>query len=79
MLTLNLKFKHSIAKVISQCHNIVAYIHRSAQAKETLHTFQRDAKVKVVGVIQAVQTRWNSTYSMLSRLKEIKTQLIETL
>jgi len=81
---INLVVKHSledrtIANIISKCHNIVTYIHKSPQALETLQNFQKEAGVDVLGVIQSVPTRWNSTFLMLNRLLKIKIHLLSTL
>jgi len=44
-----------------------------------LQNFQKEAGADVLGVIQSVPTRWNSTFLMLNRLLKIKIHLLSTL
>jgi len=80
----NLVVQHSLelgrpAMLLAKCRAIVTYIHKSAQALERLHEYEDEMKSPKLGVIQDVETRWSSTFLMLSRLHQIREPLIKTL
>lgn len=80
----NLVVKHSLelsepASLVAKCRAIVTHIHKSAQALEKLHEYEQELSCPKLGVVQDVEGRWSSTYSMLSRLVRIQEPLIKTL
>lgn len=61
--------------VLAKCKAIVAYYRHSTLASDKLKIIQRNLKKKELKLIQHVDTRWNSSLHMLSRIKEVRDEL----
>ena len=55
----------AVEDVISCVKKVVTFFHRSYKAKEELATKQQQLGLKNHSLIQAVDTRWNSSFQML--------------
>ncbi|XP_063366204.1 zinc finger BED domain-containing protein 4-like [Cydia splendana] len=62
----------NIITILKKCRKVVGHFHRSEQARRYLNTFQKTLNLPEHTLFQDVETRWNSTYLMLSRLIEQK-------
>ena len=60
-----------LLKILSRCHNTVAYFHRSVLANDALQKHQKlgNPNKKPLSLIQDVSTWWNSTYSRTSIIR----------
>ncbi|XP_067010494.2 E3 SUMO-protein ligase ZBED1 isoform X1 [Anabrus simplex] len=83
--TLNLVVKQAmsavpeIENIREKCRRIVGFIKSSCSAKEKLEAVQQQLDKPRHKLIQEVETRWNSTFSMFSRLHEQKQCIAVTL
>lgn len=59
-----------ITQLRTKCRDLVTYFKKSVLASGTLTEIQKRLGVSQHKVIQEVETRWNSTYSMFERLIE---------
>ncbi|XP_026284719.2 zinc finger BED domain-containing protein 4-like [Frankliniella occidentalis] len=64
-----------IETLLSKCRLIVGHYNHSNKSHERLQQVQKRLGLKEHELIQSVDTRWNSTYLMLDRLKEQKEAL----
>ncbi|RVE44917.1 hypothetical protein evm_010464 [Chilo suppressalis] len=78
---LNLIIKDALQNVeelkalLDKCKAIVTYFRHSTLASDKLKIIQRDPNKKELKLIQHVDTRWNSSLHMLSRIKEVRDEL----
>lgn len=76
--TLNLTVKDGLGEnkqlaiILQKCKNIVSHFKHSALSAEKLANMQTQMNTPQLKIKQDVATRWNSTYTMLQRLIEIK-------
>lgn len=70
--TLNLVIKAvpEVAQLLTECSSIISFFHHSAKATEKLKRIKKQLKVAKHKLIQSVETKWNSVFSMLERLHE---------
>ncbi|KAK0147477.1 Zinc finger BED domain-containing protein 1 [Merluccius polli] len=61
-----------LAELRAKCRKMVTYFRTSTTAKETLAAVQKQMGRPVLKMIIEVDTRWNSTFSMLQRLYEVR-------
>ena len=61
-----------LAELRAKCRKMVTYFRTSTTAKETLASVQKQMGRPVLKLIIEVDTRWNSTFSMLQRLFEVR-------
>ncbi|KAG5892245.1 hypothetical protein JTB14_014615 [Gonioctena quinquepunctata] len=64
------------SELLKECKNIASHFRSSSLSSETLRKIQRENGKPELKLIQEVSTRWNSTYAMIKRLIEIRTELI---
>ena len=74
--TLNLVVQEAIKNdptlllIKKKCKDIVTFFHQSVNAAEKLRVVQRQIGIQEKKLIQAVETRWNSTFYMFERIVE---------
>ncbi|XP_075999197.1 E3 SUMO-protein ligase ZBED1-like [Genypterus blacodes] len=61
-----------LSELRAKCRKMVTFFRTSTTAKETLTQVQRQMGRPVLKMIIEVDTRWNSTYSMLERLYDLR-------
>ena len=79
--TLNLIVQDSLKEIKciqDKVKGIVEYFHRSTVASEKLKSIQRQMGLKELKLKQDVITRWNSTYHMLARFRDMKDPILST-
>ncbi|KAG5861994.1 hypothetical protein JTB14_003587 [Gonioctena quinquepunctata] len=64
------------SELLKKCKNIASHIRSSSLSSETLRKIKRENGKPELKLIQEVSTGWNSTYAMIKRLIEIRTELI---
>jgi len=65
----------SFAKILSKSKAIVTFFRSSTLASDTLRTIQRRNNKTELKLLQEVVTRWNSSYYMLKRISDVRTEL----
>lgn len=75
-LTVHDSFKiPSFAKILCACKAIVTFFRSSTLASDTLRRIQKRSQKPELKLIQEVETRWNSSFYMLKRIFEVRTEL----
>ncbi|CAL4106216.1 unnamed protein product, partial [Meganyctiphanes norvegica] len=65
-----------VKDIIVNCRKVAGHFNRSPLAYTKLYEIQKRLKRNQLKVKQDVATRWNSTHIMLSRMLEIKTDIV---
>lgn len=65
----------TLKTVVDKCKAIVSHFRHSTLASDKLKKIQRDLKKKELKLIQHVDTRWNSSLHMMSRIIELRDEL----
>ncbi len=68
-----------IKEISKKGRAIVTHFHHSVVASDALEKFQKSKQQEAVGLIQDVDTRWNSLYFMLERLQRLRSEIYVTL
>ncbi|GBM10233.1 Zinc finger BED domain-containing protein 4 [Araneus ventricosus] len=61
--------------LINKCKKIVSFFKHSTLASDTLKSIQKECNKKQLKLVQQVDTRWNSTFYMLERIRVIRNEL----
>ncbi|XP_063215775.1 zinc finger BED domain-containing protein 4-like [Bacillus rossius redtenbacheri] len=67
---------HGASNLLAKARQVVGHYRRSSKARESLHSQMEQMGQPVLEMIQHVDTRWSSDYSMLERLLQIKAPLV---
>ena len=66
----------SVVSLLAKARSIAGFFNHSTTALHALHQVQKELNVTELNLIQDVKTRWNSSYLMLNRIKDIESSLI---